>query len=194
MKPILLLTFSNSSIKKQVYFVLAMLLIIVSLPAMAVFALGTSTLSILSLSFSSSPSVTGLYQGALVPGDSYAWGNCTYWVYKLRQDAGDPIPTNWGNANTWALNALLQGYQEDHTPTVNAIMQTSGGDLGHVAYVTAVDPTTGAWTISEMNVEGLDIVDTKTNPASDAKNYTFIHDKANLQIKLNLGALQGDVL
>ena len=31
--------------------------------------------------------------------------------------------------------------------------------LGHVAYVSAVDPVTGDWTISEMNVHGLDVVE-----------------------------------
>jgi surface antigen len=58
-------------------------------------------------------------------------------------------------------------------------MQTpnSAGGLGHVAYVTAVDPTSGVWTISEMNVKGLDIVDVTTYPASAAQNYNFIHDK-----------------
>jgi surface antigen len=192
MKPILLLTFSNSSIKKQVYFVLAMMAVIVSLPTMAVFALGTSTLSILSLSFSSSASVTGLYQGVLVPSDTYAWGNCTYWVYKLRQDAGDPIPTTWGNASGWYLGAVLDGYQVDHTPSPGAIMQISNVDngLGHVAYVTAVDPTSGAWTISEMNVQGLDIVDTKTSPAAAASGFEFIHDKTALQINLSPNVLQ----
>lgn len=192
MKPLLLLTFSSSSIKKQVYIALAMMAVIISLPAMAVFALGTSTLSILSLSFSSSPGVTGLYQGALVPGDTYAWGNCTYWVYKLRQDAGDPIPTSWGNASGWYLGAVLNGYQVDHTPTPGSIMQISDvdGGLGHVAYVTAVDPISGAWTISEMNVKGLDIVDTKTNPALAAQGFEFIHDKTALQINLNANVLQ----
>jgi surface antigen len=191
MNPALLFMVTGSSIKKQVWFVLAMLVIIVSLPVMAVFALGTSTLSILSLSFSSSPSVTGLYQGAAVAGDTYAWGNCTYWVYKLRQDAGDPIPTTWGNASGWYLGALLSGYIVDHSPAPGAIMQISTVDhgLGHVAYVTNVDPTTGEWTISEMNVKGLDIIDNKTYPASATKDFEFIHDKASIQIKLNTNVL-----
>jgi surface antigen len=154
---------------------------------MAVFALGTSALSFLS----SSPSDTtgnnpiatktvGLYEGPPVAGDYYAWGNCTYWAFYLRQQAGEPIPTSWGNASTWAFFAGLQGYIVDHTPSAGAIMQISDVDngLGHVAYVTAVDPTTGAWTISEMNVQGLDIVDIKTEPASAAVDYSFIHDKS----------------
>ncbi|HEY5442231.1 MAG TPA: CHAP domain-containing protein [Candidatus Saccharimonadales bacterium] len=186
MTPVLLLTISGS-MKKQIAFVLLVLVIILALPIMSVFALGTKTLSF--LSGSSSPGTSsvavpsqsqGLYQGPLVSGDSYAWGNCTYWVFFLREQGNDPIPTSWGNAATWAFYAQIDGYQVDHTPAPGSIMQISDvdGGLGHVAYVTAVGPTTGAWTISEMNVLGLDVVDTKTLPAADASSYNFIHDKA----------------
>lgn len=188
MKPVLLFIF-GSSMKKQICFVLVVLLIILSLPMMAVLALGTSALAFLS----NNPSDTtgnsviatqtvGLYEGPTVPGDYYAWGNCTYWVFYLRQQAGHPIPTSWGNAATWAFYGGIDGYLVDHTPTPGAIMQIStvANGLGHVAYVTAVDSTTGEWTVSEMNVKGLDIVDTKTLSASAAINYNFIHDKEPL--------------
>lgn len=178
MNPFLLLTIARQT-KKQIYFVLATLLIILSLPFIAVFSLGSSTLSALSLNSGSSKSDDGLYQGSLVSGDSYAWGNCTYWVFLLRQQAGDPIPTTWGNAATWAKYAGMNGYVVNQTPTPGAIMQISTVDagLGHVAYVKKVDSVTGAWTISEMNVKGLDIVDHQTYPASAALNFNFIHDK-----------------
>jgi surface antigen len=181
MNPLLILTISSST-KKQVYFVLAVVVIILSLPVMAVFALGSSTLSILSQSSGSNESVSGLYQGPLSTTDTYAWGNCTYWVSLLRQQAGDPIPNTWGNAATWAIRAALGGYLVDHTPSKGAIMQISNVDngLGHVAYVQSVNPADGSWTISEMNVKGLDIVDTKTLPASAALGYSFIHDKVTL--------------
>jgi peptidoglycan endopeptidase LytE len=184
MNPLLILTISSSA-KKQVYFVLAVVVIILSLPMMAVFALGSNALAFLSGSSGSASAMAistqsqGLYEGPPVPGDYYAWGNCTYWVFALRQQANDPIPTSWGNAATWAFNAQLGGYLVDHTPSAGAIMQISNVDngLGHVAYVTAVDPNSSAWTISEMNVLGLDVIDTKTLPAADASSYNFIHDK-----------------
>jgi surface antigen len=181
MNPVLILTISSST-KKQISFVLAMVVIIASLPVMAVFALGSSALSILSQSSGSSESTTGLYQGPLSNTDTYAWGNCTYWAFLMRQQAGDPIPNSWGNAATWALRAALGGYLVDHTPSQGSIMQISNVDngLGHVAYVTNVNPADGSWTISEMNVKGLDIVDTKTLPASAALGYSFIHDKVAL--------------
>jgi surface antigen len=189
MNPAILLSLMNSSMKKQIAFVVMVLVIILSLPMVAVFALGTSTLAFLSGGFSSSVDTNfvstqsvGVYQGPLITGDNYAWGNCTYWVFALRLQAGDPIPNSWGNASTWAYYAAKDGYTVDHTPAVGSIMQISDVDkgLGHVAYVTAVDPTSGAWTISEMNVEGLDIVDLKTYPASAAAGFNFIHDKEAL--------------
>ena len=178
MSPALLLT-TFSINKKYLLMVLATLMIIVALPLMAVFALGTSTLTILFDSISAE--VAGLYEGPVSTTDTYAWGNCTYWVSLLRQQAKDPIPNTWGNAATWAFYARLNGYVVNNIPSVGAIMQISDVDngLGHVAYVTAVNPTTGAWTISEMNVKGFDIVDTKTMPFIDALEYNFIHDKAN---------------
>src|ERR1035437_10239873 len=127
MNPLLILTISSST-KKQVYFVLAVVVIILSLPMMAVFALGSNALAFLSGSSGSSSAVAistqsqGLYEGPPVPGDYYAWGNCTYWAFALRLQANDPIPTSWGNAATWAFYAQLGGYLVDHTPSAGAIM------------------------------------------------------------------------
>jgi surface antigen len=185
MNPALFVSVASSN-KKLVAIIGATMVFILAMPMIAVFSLGQNTLKFLADSLDSSDSISaistttvGLYEGPAVPGDTYAWGNCTYWVYALRLQAGDPIPTTWGNAATWAPRALLDGYVVNDTPSPGAIMQTanSAGGLGHVAYVTAVDPTTGAWTISEMNVKGLDVVDTTTYPAAAAANYSFIHDK-----------------
>jgi surface antigen len=147
---------------------------------MAVFALGSHTLTLLSLGDGSSVS-DGLYQGPLLTTDTYDWGNCTYWAALLRQQAGDSIPNGWGNAASWAQRASLDGYIVNKTPSVGAIMQISDVDngLGHVAYVQSVDIETGQWTISEMNVKGLDIVDTRTYPDSAALGFNFIHDKGS---------------
>lgn len=186
MNPALLFAVANFN-KKHLALIGATMLVIVALPVVAVFSLGQNALSFLANSVASafdsiSTTSEGLYQGPLVAGDTYAWGNCTYWVFLLRQQSGDPIPTTWGNAATWALNARLGGYEINQTPSNGAIMQISDVDngLGHVAYVTNVDPKTNDWTISEMNVKGLDIVDTRTYPASAALGFDFIHDKEPL--------------
>ncbi len=120
-----------------------------------------------------------LYTGSSPADNTYEWGNCTYWVFIQRLKAGNPIPNIWGNAATWASYAALQGYSVDQTPAVGAVMQTANAarGLGHVAYVTAVDPATGAWTISEMNVKGLNVISEQTKSAAEALNYNFIHDK-----------------
>lgn len=186
MTPSLFLTASGNT-KKWTAIISGVFVFIVFMPMIAVFSLGASALQYLANTSSSSDTTStistttiGLYEGPAVAGDTYAWGNCTYWVFAMRLKAGDPIPTTWGNAATWAPRAAADGYVVDHTPAVGAIMQTanSAGGLGHVAYVTAVDPVTGQWTISEMNVKGLDVVDIRVMGASVAARYNFIHDKS----------------
>lgn len=167
------------SFRTETAVVLGVIAVVLLLPAMAVASMTNVSALIGSGSDGGSGDNASLYTGPASANDTYDWGNCTYWVFLLRQKANHPIPNTWGNAADWELHARLEGYVVDHTPTVGAIMQTANAakGLGHVAYVTAVDVTTGAWTISEMNVKGLDIVDTQTYPALAAANYNFIHDK-----------------
>ncbi len=127
-----------------------------------------------------------LYTGPIDPSDHYAWGNCTYWVYLLRQQIGQPIPNTWGNANTWAKRAAQDGYIINHTPSVDSIMQTTQPPLGHVAFVIKVNPINDNWTISEMNVYGLDVVDQKTLTIKQAKYFNFIHNPPNIVYKKTL--------
>lgn len=107
-------------------------------------------------------------------GNKYAFGNCTYWTAQRRAQIGKPIPNTWGDAYLWASRARADSYQVDHAPTPGAIMQTSGGALGHVAFVESVDGD-GTWHISEMNVIGLNQVDYRAMPAVAAARYNFIH-------------------
>jgi surface antigen len=168
----------GSGIKKQVALVLATMAIIVSLPFIAVVSMGSSVLTFLaSVPSAAAAETQGFYMGGPVPGDTYEWGNCTYWSFAMRLWAGSPIPTTWGNANTWDDRAKLDDYIVDYTPKAGAIFQTDDGKWGHVAYVTSVNPTTGEWTISEMNVAGLNIVGTRTFSSVAAAHYNFIHTK-----------------
>jgi surface antigen len=177
MNPALLLTVGSFN-KRLLSLVLGALAVIIALPMLAVFSLGTSALSFLSNAPSAEAAATqGFYMGGPIPGNGYAWGNCTYWTFAQRLWVNKPIPVTWGNANTWDDNAKKDHYEVNHTPRVTAIFQTDGGDLGHVAYVTEVNPETGQWTISEMNVKGLNIVSTRTFSKDAAAHYNFIHDK-----------------
>lgn len=121
-----------------------------------------------------------LYTDPVYPGDLYDYGNCTYWAAMRRAQVGQPIPNTWGNAATWSIRALFDGYKVDHTPSQYAIMQIPNVDngLGHVAFVESVDPD-GTWHISEMNVVGFDEIDNKAMPAAAAKSYSFIHEKSS---------------
>lgn len=179
MNPALVLTLvSGGSMKKQISLVLATMAVIVALPVMAVFSMGSSVVQFLAGTPSAEAAESqGFYMGGPVEGDTYEWGNCTYWSFAMRLWAGIPIPTTWGNANTWDDRAILDGYAVNHTPQAGAVFQTDEGEWGHVAYVKAVDDKTGQWTISEMNAPGLNMVGTRTFAKDSAQYYTFIHGK-----------------
>ena len=163
---------------KYTAIVLSVVAVVIALPILTVFSMGSGAVNFLAGTPSAEAAASqGFYMGGPVPGDTYEWGNCTYWAFAERLWANDPIPTSWGNANTWDDNAAADGYVVDHTPTVGAVMQTDAGKWGHVAYVTKVESDTGKWEISEMNVEGLNIVGTRTFAANSAPYYTFVHDK-----------------
>ncbi len=84
--------------------------------------------------------------------DPFPWGQCTYWV---------ALHTNvlWqGNAVNWWLNARAYHRPEGQVPVVGAIAVFANGYYGHVALVTRTLPN-GSWIQSEMNVEGLGVVD-----------------------------------
>ena len=85
--------------------------------------------------------------------NTYAWGNCTWYVKNKRPD----LPNNLGNANTWVAFAAQQGLATGTTPAVGAVAQYGM----HVAYVESVNDD-GSFVISEMNYYGLNIIDTRT--------------------------------
>lgn len=89
----------------------------------------------------------------------YAWGNCTAYVASRL-----PVPSDWGNAYTWGTRAAAQGYEVSAVPRVGSIAwSVSDSYLGHVALVESV--VGGVVTVSEMNFNGLGVVDTRiANP------------------------------
>lgn len=91
-------------------------------------------------------------------GNSYAPGNCTWYVKSMRPDIGN----FWGNANTWYQNAKAQGWNVGDLPKKGAIAATTKGWAGHVAYVTGVSLDRKWVTIREMNYGGLYNMNTRT--------------------------------
>ena len=61
---------------------------------------------------------------------------CTYYVFDR---VGGKIGSTWGNASNWANAAARAGYTVNNTPKAGAIMQTTQGAYGHVAYVESVN-------------------------------------------------------
>ncbi len=169
---------TGGNLKKQAALVLATMVVIVALPFAAVFAMGEGVVSFLSgVPSLEAAESQGFYTGGPVEGDTYAWGNCTYWSFAMRLWAGYPIPTSWGNANTWDDRAIRDGYEVNHTPAVGAVFQTDSGEWGHVAYVASVNNQSGEWAISEMNFIGLNIISKRAFAREAAASYTFIHGK-----------------
>jgi surface antigen len=74
--------------------------------------------------------------GPVYGDNGYDFGNCTWYV--ATQIA---VPSNWGNASSWAYYAALSGWNVSTLPTVGSIAQTgdAAGGEGHVGIVRAVN-------------------------------------------------------
>lgn len=110
-------------------------------------------------------------------GNTYAYGNCTWYAYERRAQMGRPVGSFWGNANTWAIYARAAGYTVNRTPATGAVLVDTAGYFGHVAVVESVAPN-GDIVISEMNnyaYGGFGIVDRRTISAGQAAAYTYVH-------------------
>ncbi|MBL0846964.1 LysM peptidoglycan-binding domain-containing protein [Mammaliicoccus fleurettii] len=100
----------------------------------------------------------------------YTSGQCTYYAFSKRPDIGN----TWGNANNWANAAAQSGYTVNNNPSAGAILQSTAGGYGHVAYVDKVN-SDGSIQVSEMNYQGVGIVSSRTISASAAGAYNYIH-------------------
>jgi surface antigen len=74
--------------------------------------------------------------GPIYGSNGYDYGYCTWYVATQVS-----VPSNWGNASSWAYYAGLSGWNVSTTPTVGSIAQTAlaAGGEGHVAMVEAVN-------------------------------------------------------
>ena len=99
--------------------------------------------------------------------NGYDYGYCTWYVANQI-----PVPSNWGNASTWAYYASQSGWNVSTTPNVGSVAQTAdaAGGQGHVAIVKAVNGS--QIEISEMNgPAGWGNVDTRWVPASAFQHF-----------------------
>ena len=72
------------------------------------------------------------------------------------------------------------GYTVNNTPKAGAVMQTSQGAYGHVAYVESVNDD-GSVKVSEMNYNGgPGVVSSRTISAGQAGSYNTFHNLKSL--------------
>lgn len=118
-----------------------------------------------------------ILDGAIPPfgfgarGDSFPWGQCTWYAASLRD-------VSWsGDAWQWASTAANAGMAEGMQPRAGALVVFARGgaysQFGHVAYVDSVSGP-GSFIVDEGNYLGLGIVDRRLIP-SLAGVETFIY-------------------
>jgi len=118
--------------------------------------------------------------------NGYDYGFCTWYAAKRRADIGRPVPSNLGNANTWAAIAAGFGIPTGASPQVGAVAMKHARAPGHVAVVESVNADGSFW-ISEMNsygqrsmtdstpTGGWGVIDWKLISADLTGTYTFIY-------------------
>lgn len=118
--------------------------------------------------------------------NGYDYGYCTWYVANKRLAAGAPMPSNLGNAATWATRAAAYGLRTGRTPAVGAAVVTSTRGAGHVGLVERVNADGSIW-ISEMNSRGQVSIDNpapaggwgrvdyKYVPAATANIYSYVY-------------------
>lgn len=123
------------------------------------------------------------YNGLQYPGaGSYAFGNCTQYVYNRIFQLGGYVGQFFGNGGEWGVNAAKQGYFTTSVPTEGYAVSFPPGvggasaEYGHVAFVEKVFPD-GSILVSEMNVQGLNVVSERIIDAGSAALSTYIQPK-----------------
>lgn len=103
--------------------------------------------------------------------NGYDCGWCTWWAAFRRMQTGNPVPSNWGDAYTWAAAAAGSGHTVSLTPVAGAVIWFN---YDHVGFVEGLN-SDGSITISEMNQEGWDVVDYRNIPSDQLADYKYIY-------------------
>lgn len=105
------------------------------------------------------PSDQAVLEGQGYPGNAYALGNCTWYVYNRFYQIGQAIDPYLGNATNWVTSAQLRGYRVTSEPRAGAaavfLAGVAGSDpiYGHVGFCEVVNED-GTFLMSEMNAQG----------------------------------------
>lgn len=124
-------------------------------------------------SYSSYSTSSYVFTASYSSGNKYAYGWCTWYAWNMRPD----LPSNMGNASSWASAARSAGFPVNGSPQAGDVFQTSYGWAGHVGYVTGVNAD-GSINVCDMNgIAGWGRVGCATWDAGKWAGYSFIHKK-----------------
>ena len=114
-------------------------------------------------------------------GNSYSWGQCTYYAKSVAPWVGN----YWGNGAQWASSARSAGFRVDNTPQAGAVISFAGGQsvgtwtadpyYGHVAVVQSYNPANNTVTITQGGMGFSSPTGPNTQVLSGATQYTYIH-------------------
>jgi len=100
-------------------------------------------------------------------GNYGAAGQCTWWAEQEAVAYTGVWPALFGDAYQWAADAAANGWSVGYVPRIGSVVVFQPGfdgafwPTGHVAWVTEFYPDTGIVVISEMNFQGLGVVDSR---------------------------------
>jgi len=109
-------------------------------------------------------------------GQSYPYGQCTWFVYNRGKEVGVNFGGYMGNGCQWMY---APNYQTTHIPTEHSALSFSPGQAGadptygHVSFVEQVK-SDGSILVSESNVKGLGVISYRTFDAETARQFTYV--------------------
>lgn len=129
----------------------------------------------------STPTTTSHSNGYNPSGNTYDWGQCTWFAKNRASWAGN----YWGNGGNWDTSARAQGFTVNNQPTAGSLVvfhpgQSVGGQwtadsyAGHVAYVESVSGNT--ITISQGGMGFSNPGGPNYQTITSASQYTYIHN------------------
>ncbi|TYC48020.1 CHAP domain-containing protein [Weissella muntiaci] len=125
------------------------------------------------------PEPTNKEQKDGYPGNAYALGNCTWYVYNREAQLGHSINPYMGNGGEWSRNytktpgaSLTGNPQRGDIAVFNGGVASTSAQYGHVAVVEYVNPD-GSFVVSEMNYGGIYIMNWRV--LNKQPGISFIH-------------------
>lgn len=118
------------------------------------------------------------YSGKKFEPNTYAYNQCTWYVYNRRKELGLPVKLTFGNGGDWPERAKQQGYKTGKEPKVGAMVSWpynsedfGSTEYGHIAFVEEVKKN-GEIRVSEYNIKPFEYGERTFKPKKDL---TFIY-------------------